>query len=282
MLDEKVVAQSDYETTLTALAVAKAAVTSARAELNHAKVNLQYAVIRAPVNGVVISRNVELGQTVVSSFNTPTLFSIANDLTRMQVQASVDEADIGQVQPGQKVSFTVDAYPDEIFKGVISQVRLQPVMVQNVVNYVVIINVPNPEMKLKPGLTANISINVNEHDDILKVPSNAISFNPPDDYLKKMSNIPDSVRAGLKKSGTQTMDENTGEFIKQKTAYVWVKKGQEIYPVKVTTGLSDGNFTEISGNINEGEEVVTGLGTAGKSAKASRSPFMPQFPGGKK
>ncbi len=278
LLDEKVVAQSDYETTLTALAVAKASVISAKAELNHAKVNLQYAVIRAPVTGVVISRNVDLGQTVVSSMSSPTLFTIANDLTRMQVQASVDEADIGQVEVGQKVTFTVDAYPDEVFKGVIFQVRLEPVMVQNVVNYIVIIKVANPELKLKPGLTANISIHVQEHDNILKVPANAISFSPPADYIDKMTTLPDSVKLSLKKLIIQTIDENTGEFIKHKTAYLWIKKGEEIFPVRVTTGLSDGNFTEVAGAIKEGDEVVTGLDISGNYSQSSKSPFMPQFP----
>lgn len=281
LLEEKVVAQADFETFMTNLAVAKSAVTSAKAGLNHALINLQYAVIRAPVNGVVISRNVELGQTVAASFNTPTLFSIANDLTRMQVQASVDEADIGQVAKGQKVTFTVDAYPDEVFNGTISQVRLQPVIVQNVVNYVVIINVPNPDLKLKPGLTANISINVQEHDNILKVPANATTFNPPADYIAKSRAIPDSVMIGLRKFSAQTMDENTGGYVIPKTAYVWIKKDSYILPVKVHLGLSDGNFTEVKGDIAEGDEVVTGLASGASYNQSSRSPFMPQFPGRK-
>jgi HlyD family secretion protein len=284
LLDEKVVAESDYETTLTALAVAKASVTSAKAQLNHARVNLQYAVIPAPVSGVVISRNVELGQTVVSSMSSPTLFSIANDLSRMQVQADVDEADIGQVKVGQKATFTVDAYPDETFNGEIAQVRINPVMVQNVVNYIVIINVPNPNLKLMPGLTANISINVLKHDSILKVPANALSFTPPADFIAKMTNISDSVKGRLmKKINAQASAESSDGATKQhKNAYIWIKKGEELIPKKVKTGLSDGNFTEVSGDIKEGDEVVTGqVGATTSATQTAKSPFMPQMPGGR-
>ena len=282
LLEEKVVSESDYETSLTNLSVTKAAVTSAKAQLNHAMVNLQYAVIKSPVSGVVISRNVDLGQTVVSSFNTPTLFSIANDLTKMQVQANVDEADIGQVRSGQKVSFTVDAYPDEVFKGEISQVRLQPVTVQNVVNYIVIINVPNPDMKLKPGLTANISVHVLELDSILKVPASALTFSPPPEFLAQMKNIPDSLKTKIKKVNAINSNDNSGENVKHKTSYIWVKKGDELFPKIINTGLSDGNFTEVSGDIREDDEVVTGQGVNNNVVQAAKSPFMPQFPSGKK
>jgi HlyD family secretion protein len=282
LLNEKVVAQADYETTLTTLAVAKGSVISAKAQLNHARVNLQYAVITSPVNGVVISRSVDLGQTVVSSFNTPNLFSIANDLSIMQVQAAVDEADIGQVKEDEKATFTVDAFPDEIFHGEIEQVRLQPIIVQNVVNYNVIINVPNPDLKLKPGLTANISIHVQEHKDVLKVPANALTFIPPDDYLSGMKNIPDSVKTALKKTKTPPNTENGGFVKKTTTAYLWILKGKELIPKKVSIGLSDGNFTEVSGDINVGDEVVTGQMGPSTTTTTAKSPFMPQMPGGRK
>src|ERR1035438_854501 len=190
MLDEKVASQEDYETYLTNYESAKTAVTSAKAALNQTLVNLKYAVIRSPVTGVIISRNVELGQTVVASFNTPTLFTIANDLRKMQVLADVDEADVGQLKVGQTASFTVDAYPDTTFTGDIFQIRLQPTMVQNVVNYIVVINIENPDLKLLPGMTTNISIKVNEHKDILKVPVNAFHFSPPEDYITN-AHIPD-------------------------------------------------------------------------------------------
>jgi HlyD family secretion protein len=289
LLDEKVVAETDYETTLTALALAKASVTSAKSELNHALINLQYAVIHAPVSGTVISRSVELGQTVVSSMSAPTLFTIANDLTRMQVQANVDEADVGQIKVGQKTTFTVDAYPEETFTGEIALVRINPVMVQNVVNYIVIVNVANPDLKLLPGLTANIGIHVQEHDSVLMVPVNALSFTPPADFITKMTNIPDSVKTRLLKKvstsqvSTESSDGTAKQTKQHKGAYVWIKKGEELFPKKVKIGLSDGNFTEVSGDIKEGDEVVTGqtAGTATSVTPAAKSPFMPQMPGGR-
>ena len=285
LLDEKVVAESDYETSLATLEQAKASVTSAKAELNHALINLQYAVIHAPVSGTIISRNVELGQTVVSAMSAPTLFTIANDLTKMQVQANVDEADVGQAKVGEKVTFTVDAYPNEVFDGEIAQVRINPVTVQNVVNYIVIINVPNPDLKLLPGLTANISIHVLEQDSILRVPASALSFTPPADFIAKMKNIPDSIKTRLQKriKAQAAAESGEGTAIKQhKFSFIWVKKGEELFPKKVKTGLSDGNFTEISGDIKEGDEVVTGLGGGTANAtQAAKSPFMPQMPGGR-
>ncbi len=284
LLDEKVVSESDYEISLAAYESAKADVASAKAQLNHSLINLQYAVIRAPVDGVVIARSVELGQTVVSSFNTPTLFTIANDLTKMQVQANVDEADIGQCKVGQPVSFTVDAYPEELFNGQIAQIRLNPVMVQNVVNYIVIIKVPNPDRKLMPGLTANLNIKVQEHKDIMKVSSNALRFTPPANIIAKLKNISDSVRILLKKETTQNELDNFEVSSKNKTALIWILKGKDMVPVKVNTGLTDGNYTEVTGAIQPGDEVITGLGTAGAAVltQAPKSPFMPQFPSGKK
>ncbi len=279
LLNEKVIAPSDFETAETNLAVAKASEVSAQANLNHALINLQYAIITAPVTGTVISRDVELGQTVVSSFNSVTLFSIANDLTKRQVQADVDEADIGQVKVGQPVNFTVDAYPDETFTGKVRQVRLQPVTVQNVVNYIVIIDVKNQDLKLMPGMTANISINVQEHDGILKVPANALSFTPPQTYLKAHPSIAGYRGLNRRNSREEDIIENSGAFVEQTSGYVWVMRNGEIRPVKVKLGLSDGNYTEIeSDSLRPREWVATGVQTGSYSAGGrSRSPFMPQF-----
>ncbi len=294
LLKGKVVSESDYEASLTALAVAKSGVSSAKAQLNHAKVNLQYAVIPAPVSGVVISRNVELGQTVVSSMSSPTLFSIANDLTRMQVQANVDEADIGQIKKGQKVTFTVDAFPDQVFTGEIAQVRINPVMVQNVVNYIVIVNVANPDQKLLPGLTANISIHVQDHDSIMKVPAAALTFTPPADYITKSTTIPDSIKkrllkkasgAASSKGSASTSDGTDATPSKvRKFGIIWVMKGEDLIPKKVKIGLTDGTNTEVSGDIKEGDEIVTAQSaatTTATPATTSKSPFMPQMPGGR-
>lgn len=198
LYEQKVVAEVDYDKALDDYETAKSALLSAQAQLNRAKINLGYATIRAPIDGVVIGKSVEQGQTVAASFNSPTLFTIANDLSKMQVQASIDEADIGQVKEGQKVSFTVDAYPDDQFTGSVKQIRLQPVITSNVVNYIVIIDVPNPELKLMPGMTANISVIVNEAENILKVPSKALSFRPPNFYLNElMSRLPDSTKTRI-------------------------------------------------------------------------------------
>ena len=175
-LDNKVAAQQDYDQALTNYQSQLATVESMDAEYNRAKINLQYAYIRAPISGVVIERTYDIGIMVIASFSTPTLFTIANDLTKLQVQADVDEADIGRIKNGQNVNFTVDAFPDDVFHGKVTQIRINPVTVQNVVNYVVIVEAPNPDLKLIPGLTANINFRVQVHKGVFRVPANAIEF----------------------------------------------------------------------------------------------------------
>jgi HlyD family secretion protein len=221
LYDQKVVAEIEYDQALDDYETAKSSLISARAQLNRAEINLGYATIRAPIDGVVISKSVEQGQTVAASFNSPTLFTIANDLSKMQVQASIDEADIGQVKVGQKVNFTVDAYPDDQFTGSVKQIRLQPVITSNVVNYIVIVDVPNPDLKLMPGMTASISVIVSEAENVLKVSSKALSFRPPNFYLNElMSELPDStkkrineriemMKTRMKEMGTSDADINT-------------------------------------------------------------------------
>jgi HlyD family secretion protein len=179
LFNKGMVSQADLDVTVTAVATAKASLRQAGSARNQAKVNLQYATILAPINGVVISRNVDVGQTVAASLSAPTLFVIANDLSKMQVTASVDEADIGQVKQGQAVSFRVDAYPDEKFSGIVSQIRLSPVTSQNVVTYNVIIDVDNPKLELMPGMTATCSIIVAKSTNTLRLPLQAIRFTPP-------------------------------------------------------------------------------------------------------
>jgi len=276
LLQEKVAAQADYDSDLTNYETSKSALRSALAELNRAKINLDYATIRAPISGVVIARNVDVGQTVISSFNTVTLFSIANDLTKMQVQANVDEADIGQVKVGQLVNFTVDAYPDLLFKGTVQQIRLQPTIVQNVVNYIVIIDVPNPDLKLLPGLTANINIKVQEHQHILKVPANALHFTPPDNYFTQPE-LPDSIidwkrRMSVPKKPLGIIPDTSH------LGYIWLKKDDLIYPKQIKTGLTDGTSIEVGGAINAGDEVVFGILQEKPAAEATKNPFMPKFP----
>ena len=198
LFEEKVVAQIEMDKALDDYQTAESNLLSAETQLNRAKINLDYATIRSPIDGIVISKNVEQGQTVAASFNSPTLFNLVNDLTKMQVEASIDEADIGQIEVDQKVDFSVDAYPDETFNGVVRQVRLKPVIVSNVVTYTVIIDVPNPDMKLMPGMTATITVMIDNRKDILKVPSRALSFTPPSDYLTYYyESLPDSMKQDI-------------------------------------------------------------------------------------
>lgn len=270
LFEENVVAQSDYDLAASNYESSRSSLKSAQAQLNRARINLQYATIKAPISGVVISRNVDVGQTVVSSFNSPTLFTIANDLTKMQVHANVDEADIGQIKPGQKASFTVDAYPNKLFAGIIKQIRLQPNVIQNVVNYTVLIDVPNPDLKLLPGLTANININITEHFNILKAPTAALHFMPPADYIQTMKSLPDSIKNNLKSN-------QIGNSVTGHSTYLWVKKGETISPHKITIGLIEGGYAEISGDIKETDEIVTGV-IKDKKDVPSKNPFIPTFP----
>lgn len=183
LLDRGLESQLNYDAALTTFESNSASLKSAQASLDRAKINLAYATIYAPISGVVINRAVNVGQTVAASFSSPTLFTIANDLQRMQVQTTVDESDIGRISIGQEASFTVDAYPDEKFTGTVSQIRLAPVTIQNVVNYTVIIDVNNDQLKLMPGMTANVKILVGSTHDVLRVPNMALRFQPPAELI---------------------------------------------------------------------------------------------------
>jgi HlyD family secretion protein len=230
---------------------AQAQVTQARGSLNQARVNLNHTIITAPVDGIVISRSVDVGQTVAASMSAPTLFVIAKDLTAMRVNASIDESDIGRIDAGQPVTFTVDAYAGQTFTGKVSQVRLEPVIAQNVVSYVTIIDVPNPELKLKPGMTANLTIEVARADDVLRVPSAALRFRPADQQPPTRGSA------------------------------VWVLQEGQVRPVTVKAGISDGTLTAITGGeLHDRMQVVTGQAMTGASstAQSTRSPFMPQRP----
>ncbi len=194
-----------------------------------AETNLRYAKIVSPVNGIVVSRNVDVGQTVAASFQTPTLFNIAQDLTKMQIDSSVVEADIGKINVGQPVEFTVDAYPEITFEGKVSEIRNAPIVVQNVVTYDVVVKVDNPELKLKPGMTANVSIIVSSKKDVLMIPNAALRFRPSE------------MRKGAVEKGSG----------------VWILEEGKPKRVKVSTGISDGSFTElVQGDIKEGQEVI--------------------------
>ena len=270
----------DLETAETASRTAAAMVLGGDAKIKQARyavqtaqVNLEQTVIESPIDGVVIARNVDVGQTVSASMSAPTLFVIAADLSQMQLNTSIDESDLGNVQADQAVTFRVDAYPSDTFRGRVSQVRLNPTTVQNVVTYAAIISAPNPALKLKPGMTANVTIEVTRRDDVLRVPAAALRFKPDADVLAHF--------------GVQGAKAPTG-----KSATVWVSSGTTVEPVAVTTGASDGAQTEIvKGSLADGALVVTRAApkttsttstAATKSSATSGNPLMPaaRGPGG--
>ena len=258
--EKELVSDSEYDSSYYQYETAKNAYSQAQASFTKVKRNLSYATITSPIDGVVISRAVEEGQTVAAGFETPTLFTIAKNLTDMQVIADVDEADIGQVKEGQSVTFTVDAYPDDVFNGDVQQVRLEATTTSNVVTYEVVITAPNPDLKLKPGLTANVTINTLDEQNVLSVPTKALRFTPDPEVLKGI---------GISVIGQAEATDTT--------RIVWVKNGSSISPKVVTTNNTSGDKTGISSGLSDGEEVVTGLTaeTVKKAATTERSPFAP-------
>jgi HlyD family secretion protein len=254
LADRKLVAAADLDTALATAEAAKAQVDVARgglaqskAALRQAEVNLTYTTIRSPISGVVISRNVDVGQTVAASLSAPTLFVIAEDLGKMQVDTAVAEADVGKLQPGMPASFTVDAFPGERFRGKVRQVRNAPQTVQNVVTYDGVIDVDNPELKLRPGMTANVTFTWAERDDVLRVPNAALRFKPIAEGGRRGGGRPDAgVARGERPE--RAADEKT----------VWVLKDEnQLEPKKVKLGLTDGTFTEVLAGLDEGDAVVT-------------------------
>ncbi|RJP19782.1 MAG: efflux RND transporter periplasmic adaptor subunit [Deltaproteobacteria bacterium] len=233
--------QTAYEQALAQKRSAEAALRQAEASRNTAQTNLEYATIRSPVDGIVISRNVDVGQTVAASFQTPTLFSIAQDLTKMQIDTNVDESDIGRAVPGQTATFTVDAYPEKMFTGRVEQVRNSPIVTQNVVTYDVVVRVDNRDLSLKPGMTANVTIEVRRYDDVLKIPNAALRYRP----------------AGAVEKADGRKREREKEPAGQKV-YTLGKDGKPS-PVAIRTGISNGTFTQmLDGPLKDGDALVTG------------------------
>ena len=239
---------TNYQTAKAQISAAKAQIAQTEAALRYAETNLMYTDIVSPVDGIVVSRNVDAGQTVAASFQTPTLFTIAEDLTKMQIDSSVVEADIGRVNAGQPVEFTVDAYPDTAFKGVVSEVRNAPIVVQNVVTYDAVIKVDNSGLRLKPGMTANVSIIVSTMKGVLRIPNAALRFKPVGQIMGR-----------------------TGE----KGPGVWIIKDGKPELIKVAIGISDGNFTGlIKGDVSEGQELIVESLTKAKTRSSSSGPRM--------
>ena len=240
-------AESDYKSNLAQVNAARAKISQTRAQYNQSLVNLNYTKITAPVDGMIISRKIDLGQPVAASFQAPELFTIAQDLEKMQIEVNVSEADIGEVKEGQEVTYTLDGYPNSEFSGTVTQVRISPTTVSNVVTYSVIVTVDNSDLKLKPGMTANVSIITEKNENVLCVPNQALKFTP---------------------------DKNGQKY---ETQGLWVKKGLKPVRISIKTGVSDDSYTQIlADNIVEGEKVIIAQKGGGKSNKtqAMRPPRL--------
>ena len=275
------ISETDYEVAVANekvakanLAIGKADVRQRRAACDLAKTDLDYTIIKSPIAGKILERRVNIGQTVVASLNAPSLFLIAKDLTRMQVWASVNEADIGRIRQGMKATFTVDTYPREVFTGEVKQVRLNAQMTQNVVTYTVIINAPNPDERLLPYLTANVKFEVETRRNVLLVPNAALRWAPA------QSQIDPSVDAANVPSDDDSAKEERGRL--------WVAVGNGLVrPVEVVVGENDGTWTEVSGNgVKEGlpsvvgDQRLDGEGMASGEESSTKNPFLPQLPKG--
>lgn len=254
LYERKLISQAEKDEASTNYNLAVANEKQAKAAYHRAEVSLQYTTIVSPIDGVVISRNVDVGQTVAASLQAPILFEIANDLSKIQVEAVIDEVDIGKVKVGQEAAFFVDAYPEEQFRGRVAQIRLQPIVSQNLVGYEVIIDASNEESKLLPGMTANLSIVVETRKDVLRVPSAALRYQPAltqDQFTKFSSRFGD-------------------KFDLKNSSMLWRPEGSGVFPVIVEAGITDGVFTEIrSGDVQEGMTVITGISTGPATANTT-------------
>ena len=269
LFEKGLISANDFESARLALEQAQSVLSQRQEAVNKARTNLGYATITSPIDGVVLSKAVEEGQTVASSFNTPTLFTIVKDMTDMRVIADVDEADIGEVREGQRVTYTVDAYPNEVFQGTVTQVRNEATTTNNVATYEVVISAPNPDLKLKPGLTANVTVYTLEQPNVVSVPSKALRFTPTKEMLQP---------------GQKIVDCNAKKKL-------WVREGNTFKAYGVSVGISNGTRTQIVSGIKEGTEVIVDIAEAtdqegadpnAAAASQEKSPFAPSRPGKKK
>ena len=288
LFTNKLISGSEYDTAVANLHEAEATVQIKRASLANANANLGYCKIRSPVDGIVISRAIDLGQTVASSFNTPTLFQIANDLTKMQIDSSVAEADVGGVVEGQDVDFTVDAYPYRNFHGVVTQVRNSPTTVNNVVTYDCVIGVTNSDYKLKPGMTANVSILIAQRENVLNIPNAALRFHPPDSAMVFTNTVATQTAPatnGSNFAGTSGGQGRRGGHARGErpvfhTVYALSGTGADakLQAMQIKTGISDGISTEVLSGLDEGAQVVTSAVSTGTQAARTSSPLGGGFP----
>ncbi len=277
-------AQTAYESARSQLNVAQAQVGQAQASMNQAQIDLGYTTIRSPVDGIVISRSVDVGQTVAASLSAPTLFTIANDLTKMEVHTNVDEADIGNISEGQDVSFTVDAHPQRRFRGKVHQVRNAPQVIQNVVTYNSVVRINNKELLLKPGMTANVQFLVAQKEDALTIPNIALRFRPPEEKdqaqeLLRQEQGRTAPRVGQRQT-RRAGSGGGGEGRSVRQVKIYMLKDGKAQPVDVQVGITDGSKTEIIAGLNENDPVIIGM-SSGANAQAQSgvvNPFQPQVP----
>jgi HlyD family secretion protein len=283
LFTNKLISGSDYDTAIATLHEAEATVQIKQAALDNENANLGYCKIRSPVDGIVISRAIDLGQTVASSFNTPTLFQIANDLTKMQIDSSVAEADVGGIVEGQDVDFTVDAYPYRNFRGVVTQVRNAPTTVNNVVTYDCVISVTNADYKLKPGMTANVSVIIAQRENALTIPNSALRFRPPESAVVLTNAVATPATAAANDGGNFAASpgghhgggRGRGGRPVFHTVYVLSGTGDDtkLQAVQIRTGISDGISTEVVSGLDEGAQVVTGMVSTSTPTTTAANPF---------
>lgn len=291
------ISKADYDISLNTLNEAKASVASNQAQVRSAQKNLSYAEIYSPIDGVVLNRNISVGQTVAASFSTPTLFIIAKDITKMEVEANVDEADIGNVKAGDRATFTVDAFISDQFNGTVKDIRLHPSVSSNVVTYTTIINAPNDDMKLKPGMTANIIIYTKEVKNAMLIPAKALSFSPDSSLLESYQIVGHVSHKRKQKSfaanganvqtvtahATNSRTDTTGDA--KTKALVWLLQGKKLVQKRIEIGLNDNTNVEVLSGLTADDLVVTdisaGTGSSASAAASSGSPFLPKrAPGG--
>jgi HlyD family secretion protein len=286
------ISKAEYDIALNTYNSAKAAVLSASAQVRSAKKNLTYTDIYSPIDGVILNRNISIGQTVAASFSTPTLFVIAKDITKMEVDANVDEADIADVKAGERATFNVDAFINDQFNGTVKDIRLRPSVSSNVVTYTTIINAPNDDMKLKPGMTANIIIYTKEVDSALLIPAKALTFTPDSSLLDKYEiagtinhkvsgkrTVANGASNNYQKNTHASKSRNDSIGVTAQTAFVWLLQGKKIVRRKIQIGLNDNTQVEVLFGLTTADMVITGTSTSGAlsaTSAAGGSPFMPK------
>jgi HlyD family secretion protein len=275
--------QTAYDAALAQLEVNKAQTAQAQAALNQAMVDFNNTIIRSPVDGIVISRNVDVGQTVAASLQAPTLFTIANDLSNMEVHTSVDEADVGNVVEGQEVTFTVDAFPTRRFRGRVYQVRNAPTVVQNVVTYDAVVRINNKELLLKPGMTANVQFLVSQKSNVIAIPNMAVRFKPPDQKEEAQELLrQEKARAAPQAGARRTSRAGGGGGVRSaRRVRIYVLKDAKVQPVEVQLGITDGSKTEVvEGDLKENDAVIIGMSSSATGQTGVTNPFQPSRPGG--